>query len=176
MRRNRALTRVACSGIVDADDHHDDDVAYLNRLGIAILRVSEIENVILLPAVSRAIAESEGYEGVDLDNKLGELKLAVFETLNSAAAIDAVVTRYCRRRIDRTLKKIDLSSATSVHDITTEYNRQTAALDIENIAQQAKGRIEEALQDSDLPKLLANYDNKSLMGNILDVESGSLAI
>ncbi len=79
MRRNQELTRVACSGIVDADNHQPDDVDYLNDLGIEILPVSEVENVILLPTVSRAIAESEGYQDVDLETQLSELKTAVFD-------------------------------------------------------------------------------------------------
>ncbi|MBT3552829.1 MAG: AAA family ATPase [Rhodospirillaceae bacterium] len=163
MGRNEALTRVTCSGIVDADDHQADDIGYLKGLGISVLPVSEIENVILLPAVSRSIAESEGYNGADLEKLLGNLKTAVFETLNSAEAIDAVVTRYCRRRIDRLLKKIDLSEANNVPDITAEYTRQTTTLNIKEIAQQAKDRIEAALRDGDLPKLLANYDNKGMI-------------
>ena len=163
MRNNQEFTRIICSGIVDADDLQTDDIAYLDSLSIAVLPVSEIENIILLPPVSRAIALSEGYTGDDLENKLNALKAAVFATLNSAKAIDAVVTRYCRRRIDRFLKHIDLSKASNVDDITPEYERQIAKLNIADIAQQAKTRIEEAVHDNDLPKLLANYDNKGLM-------------
>ena len=74
-----------------------------------------------------------------------------------------MVTRYCRRRIDRFLKQIDLKEATNVSNITDEYDRQIAALNIPAIAQQAKTRIEEAIRDNDLPKLLANYDNKGLL-------------
>lgn len=163
MRRNKELTRVACSGIVDADDYQADDIARLSELGIFVLPVSEIENVILLPDVSRAIAKSEGYKGVALRNLLRELKTAIFDTLKTGKTMDAVVTRYCRRRIDRILKKIDLSEASSISDITAEYNRQTTTLNIVKIAQQANDRIEEALRDDDLPKLLANYDSKGLM-------------
>lgn len=163
MRRNQELTRVTCSGIVDADDYLAEEVAYLGRLGVAVLPVSEIENVMLIPAVSRAIAKSEGYEGADLETQLDGLRVAIFATLDSTAAIDAVVTRYCRRRIDRLLKKIDLSEAASVADITAEYDRQTTELDIAGIAQTAINRIQEALRDDDLSKLLASYDNKGLM-------------
>ena len=163
MRRNRELTRVTCSGIVDADDHQSDDITYLGELGVAILAVSEIENVFLLPTVSRAIAESEGYEGEALQTRLNELKAAIFETLKSTAAIDAVVIRYCRRRIDRILKKIDFSESGNIAEITAEYERQTTAIDIADIAQRAADRIKEALLDNDLPKLLANYDNKAMM-------------
>ena len=163
MSKNEELTRVICSGIVDADDRQADDIAYLDDLGIAVLPVSEIENIILLPPVSRAIAEKEGYKGGELENQLNALKTDVFATLNSAEAIDAVVTRYCRRRIDRFLKNIDLSEASTVPDITEEYDHQIATLNIADIARQAKTRIKEAVRDNDLPKLLANYDNKGLM-------------
>lgn len=163
MRRNEALTRVTCSGIVDADDYQAEEVARLGDLGVAVLPVSEIENIILLPAVSRAIAESEGYVGDDLETRLNELKTAVFESLDTAVLIDEVVTRYCRRRIDRLLKKIDLSEAGNVAEITTEYARATAALDIADISREATERIQLALRDQDLATLLANYDNKGLM-------------
>jgi energy-coupling factor transporter ATP-binding protein EcfA2 len=163
MRRNQQFTRVTCSGIVDADDHQPKDIAYLNELGVSTLAVSEIENIILMPEVSRAIAESEGYAGVDLERLLNTLKAEIFNTLNSAAAVDAVVARYCLRRIDRFLKKIDLSENSGVLDIASKYSSETNALNIADIAQRAKDRINEAQQNVDLPKLLANYDNKALM-------------
>jgi len=148
---------------VDADDYQAQEVAHLGDLGVAVLPVSEIENIILLPAVSRAIAESEGYEGADLENRLNGLKTAVFESLDTAALIDEIVTRYCRRRIDRLLKKIDLSEAGNVAGITAEYVRTTEALDIADISREATARIQVALRDQDLATLLANYDNKGLM-------------
>ena len=160
MRNNLTLTRVTCSGIVDADDYDADDITHLRKLGIAVLPVSEIENIILLPTVSQAIADSEAYEGADLESRMEELKSAIFEMLVPPEAIDAVVARYCRRRIDRILKKIDLSEASNVTEIATEFARQIAALNIEDIAQSARTRIEAALRDKDLPVLLANYDNK----------------
>jgi hypothetical protein len=163
MRRNRELTRVTCSGIVDADDYAAEDVTYLNSLGVAVLPVSEIENVILLPSVSRAVAESEGYAGAQLEARLDALKAAIFATLSPAGAIDAVVARYCRRRIDRLLKRIDLSGANNTAEITAEYNRQTAALDIAGVAQAAITCIQNAVRDNDLAKLLGVYDNKGLM-------------
>lgn len=163
MRNSQSLTRVACSGIVDADDYDADDAAYLSSLGVAILSVSEIENIIILPAVSQTIAESEGHVGPDLVASLEALKAEIFSTLRSGAAIEAVVVRYCRRRIDRMLKKIDLSNANSVSDIASEYAQKTAVLDINLIATKAKERIETAIRNEDLAMLLAIYDNKGLM-------------
>jgi ABC-type cobalamin/Fe3+-siderophores transport system ATPase subunit len=163
MRRNQAFTRVTCAGMVDADDYSTDDIAYLESLGIKALPVSEIENVFLLPSVSKAIAEIEGYSGSELETRLIKLRNAIFASLNSAKSIDDVVVRYCRRRIDRTLKKIDFSAADTVDKIASEYSRKTADLDIPDIAAGARTRIENAITSGDLPALLANYDNKGMM-------------
>ncbi|POR49332.1 AAA family ATPase [Bosea psychrotolerans] len=56
MRTNQAFTRVSCSGLVDADDYDNADVTKLGSLGVGVLPVSEIENLVVLPSVSRAIA------------------------------------------------------------------------------------------------------------------------
>ena len=140
-----------------------EEIAYLNDHDISVLPVSEIENIILLPSVSRAIAKLESYEGAELENIMNTLKEAIFSTLNATGAVDSVVMRYSRRRIDRFLKTIDLSTASTVRDLKAEYRRQTDEVDVENIAQQAQTCIDEAIRDGDLIKLLTIYDNKGLM-------------
>lgn len=163
MRRNANLTRVTCSGIVDADDYSIDDKSYLAGLGISTLPVSEIENLILMPGVSRAIAMHEGYSGEILETKLAALKEQIFQQLNSEKAIEDVVVRYCKRRIDRTLKKIDLSGAETVRLLQEKYNLETSVLNIESIANECRGRIQTAIETRDLPLLLKNYDNKGMI-------------
>ena len=133
MRRNETLTRATCSGIVDADDYSQSDVEKLKGLGIAVLPVSEIENIILMPNVSAAIAASEGYSGGELDDTLTNLAESIFGTLNSEKAIEDVVIRYCRRRIDRALKKVDLSGAETVLDLQRKYTEETGDLNIEDL-------------------------------------------
>lgn len=162
MRKNSALTRITCAGIVDADAYEADEVDMLQKLGIGVLPVAEIENLILLPAVSRAIAESEGYKDQELATVLKALKDAVFQFVKPSE-IEAAAVRYCRWRIDRVLKKVDLSGAPTIADIANEYAKQTATLDIDKIAKTSSTRIEEAIKADDLEKLLACYDNKGLM-------------
>jgi hypothetical protein len=113
--------------------------------------------------MSQVIAENEGLAGQELVDCLEALKADIFNTLQSTAAIETVVARYCRRRIDRTLKKIDLSNASSVDDIADEYAQKTAALDVPLLANKARDRIQTAIRTRDLPALLAIYDNKGLM-------------
>ncbi|WP_304627485.1 AAA family ATPase [Pseudomonas congelans] len=163
MRANAQLTRVTCAGIVDADAYTSDEIHYLNGLSVYPLPVSEIENLILLPEISSVIAQTEGYAGADLEQQLSKLQTAIFNTLQSQAAIDDVVVRYCRRRIDRALKKIDLSGSKSIHELLLEYESQTAALDIAGIAAGATKKIQDALANGDLPSLLTIYDNKGIL-------------
>lgn len=162
MRANANLARVTCSGIVDADDYSQTEVAYLGTLGIKVLPVSEIENLFLLPAVSEAIAAHEGHVGSALAQRLDNLKQAVFAQVTPQTAL-SVVLRYCRRRIDRTLKEIDLSNSGTVAALAADYTSKTGALDITALAGTAQGRIDAAKGALDIAGLAACYDNKGLM-------------
>lgn len=162
MRANAQLTRVKCAGIVDADDFTTEEIARLNGYNVFPLPVSEVENLVLLPDISLAIAQLNGFSGTDLEQQLCQLQAAIFSTLTSQAAIDEVVVRYCRRRIDRTLKKIDLSGSKTINDLTQEYAAETKNLSIADIAAGAKSKIQNALADNDLTSLLTIYDNKAL--------------
>jgi hypothetical protein len=163
MRNNASLTRISCSGIVDADDYSDEDQRHLHELGVAVLPVSEIENMILMPAVSRAIAESEGYSGTELDTKLAGLSEAVFNSIRGQADVEKVVVRYCRRRIDRTLKKIDFSDSESIESLSDEYKIRTVALCVNDLAKNMTGKINKCIAERDLSLLLSIYDNKGML-------------
>jgi AAA domain, putative AbiEii toxin, Type IV TA system/Protein of unknown function (DUF4435) len=163
MRRNKDLTRVTCAGIVDADDYEVSEAKALGDQGVAILPVSEIENLIVLPSISRAILEHEGYSGADLQSRLDEIATEIFSMSANPAALEDVVLRYCRRRIDRALKRVDLSSARSEGDLALEYTKSVGAVDIQQIAQTRRYRIQSAIQAADLPSLLSLYDNKGVL-------------
>jgi hypothetical protein len=164
MRANATLTRVKCAGIVDADAYDAMDVQLLKSKGIAVLPVSEIENLFLLPCVIEAIAAAEGYEGVTLEAKLAP----IFEELFMQAADPKnqlpIVMRYCRRRIDRTLKKIDLSAAPDLPALASDYTKKTGALDVADLAKMAADNIQKAIADKNAPELLKWYDNKGILG------------
>ncbi|TAU29143.1 ABC transporter ATP-binding protein [Rhizobium ruizarguesonis] len=162
MRANAKLTRVTCSGIVDSDDYSEGEITYLSTLGVAVLPVSEIENLLLLPDVGAKIAEHEGYAGDALDARLQELRVAVMASVTTALA-ESAAARYCRRRIDRTLKKIDLSAAKSIAEIAADYAAKTGALDVTAIGAEALARISTAVSSQDIVALAQCYDNKGLM-------------
>lgn len=163
MRANASLTRVTCTGIVDGDDYRQNDKDKLAELGIQVLPVSEVENLLLLPDVSAAIAEHEGHLGVEKTTRLTALVEAVFGMLDTDAKIEKVVVEYCKRRIDRALKKVDLSSSIDLAGLKDCYSGATDDIDIDGIASQRTQEIKGAISRRDLPKLLEYYDNKGLV-------------
>ncbi|MBS0548175.1 MAG: AAA family ATPase [Proteobacteria bacterium] len=164
MRANSALTRITCAGIVDSDAYEPAEIQYLAGKGIVVLPVSEIENLFLLPNVIRAIAMTEGYNGNNLEGKVKEILDELFQHASEENARRAVVMRYCRRQIDRTLKKVDLSAATDTVALAAEYSTKTSALDVQALAQLATSRIQKAIAGRDAAELLRWFDDKALMG------------
>lgn len=163
MRSNASLTRITCSGIVDADDYNDEDKARLSEFGVAVLPVSEIENLFLLPEVAAAILKMEECNDQEGAIRFEALKQDVFKEVSKPGASDDAVLRYCRRRIDRTLRKIDLKDVATAGDLAQVYLERTGGLDVEAIAVEAKDRIKTALVEGDIPGLLAAFDNKALL-------------
>ena len=160
MRRNASLTRVTCAGLIDGDDYTHQERQAFEEQGVAVLSVSEIENLILLPGVSSAIASSDGYVGQELVDRLERLKQAAFADASSQRVGDPIVMRHCRRRIDRILKALDLSNAQTPAELSAEYASKTGALDINALAATAHAQIAAAVANDDLIALLHCYNNK----------------
>lgn len=163
MRHNSNLTRITCSGIVDADDYSDEDKRRLSDLGVAVLPVSEIENLFLLPDIATAILKDENFQNAEIRDKINSFQDEVIAEVNRAGSIDDAVLRYCRRRIDRALKKIDFRDAKTPEELAKYYSERTAELGVVAVAKEARARIKEAVEKRDLPALLANFDNKALL-------------
>ena len=70
---------------------------------------------------------------------------------------------YVSRQVDRLLKRVDLSAATSVEELETSYANNTGTLDVSALASFAEHGIDSASQADDLSALLAFYDNKGLL-------------
>lgn len=160
MRANASLTRITCAGLVDADARDEADRTRLAARGIAVLPVAEIENLLLLPDISRVILEKNDYGGNELEAKLAEIEDAVVAEASHPSNVNVVVLGYCRRRIDRALKTVDLSAEKTIPDLAASYAAKTEQVDIVAIATEIRTKIEEAITARDLRRLLAVYDRK----------------
>jgi hypothetical protein len=164
MRANAQLTRATCAGIVDADDYDAAEIGHLSAMGIAALSVSEIENLLLLPDVIDAILGIEGHNRTTLESTRNAILGELFAHANDARNRRASVLRYARRRIDRVLKRIDLSGAKEASTLATEYAAATGAVDVAALVQTAEDAISDAIARQDAAKLLRWYDNKGILG------------
>jgi energy-coupling factor transporter ATP-binding protein EcfA2 len=163
LRSNTAFTRIHCAGVVDADGYEATEIAHLGRMGVVVLPVSEIENLFLLPDISREIAVSEHLPGEEIEERLSLLQNDLLTLAGQPAAIEQVIRMYCLRRIDRSLKRTDLSQETTVEAISVAYQQQTQSLDIQAIAQERRDNVTAAIADRDLSKLLSLVDNKGML-------------
>ena len=162
MRKNAALTRVTCAGLVDADSRSAGEIAILAQIGVYALPVSEIESLVLIPGVSHAILTAENYGAQDIGQRLAALKAAVFAQLADDSHIEGVVMRHCLRQIDARLKKLDLSHAADVPALQAAYLKKAVELDVGQIADGVRTLIATAIEQQDLEALLKIYDNKGL--------------
>lgn len=160
---NAKLNRLHCSGIVDGDGCEGSDREVLASIGVHALSVSEVENIFLLPEVVRAIAQSEGFQGADLNNVLANLEVKILEYVGDPEKVENVVMRHCKRRIDRALKNVDLSEGGSVESLAATYRAQTDAIDIAALAAARRAEIQSAVAERDLTKIAACFDDKGLM-------------
>lgn len=158
MRRNAAMTRVTCAGLVDADDYTEEEISKMTDLGVSVLPVSEVENLMLLPDVASTIATHEGYAHDLLLQQLAKLRDELFSVAESA--IDSAVLLFCRRQIDRAFKKIDLTDSKTLDDLATKYAAATKTIDVAVLADSTRATLEKTLRDRDLRVLLKKFDGK----------------
>lgn len=163
MRANKMLTSITCAGIVDADDYQIEEIDFLARQGIGVLPVAEIENLFMLPSVIDAILAIEGFEGAELTRRRETLTDELFCYVRNADVQRSSILRFCRRRIDRALKKVDLSASKDVTALHDKYTELTSEIDVEGLAQVAQQAIKSAVERRDVALLLKWLDNKGLM-------------
>ncbi|HCI96278.1 MAG TPA: ABC transporter ATP-binding protein [Providencia sp.] len=163
LRANQTLTRVKCAGIVDADGHSNEEVEAFNELGIKVLPVSEIENVFLIPSVSREIAIKENYPEDEIIRKLDTILSDVITLINQGSNFENSIRMYCQRRIDRYLKRVDISASNSIIEMKELYHEKTNSLDVELIYNTHASNLSSAIQERNISKILSIFDNKGML-------------
>ena len=163
MRANKDLTRVTCAGIVDADSRTASDVTHLAEIGIYVLPVSEIENLLALPAVASVILDYDLHEDSEKQARLAQLKNTLFTDAASPNTQTAIVLDHCRRRIDRALKIVSFADEPDEAALQVELKRQVSEIDVALIGAEVRKSIADAIAANDLAALLKLYDRKELL-------------
>lgn len=163
LSQNAVLTRVICRGIVDADSRDPIEIQALRKIGIEVLPVSELENVMALPKMTKAIARLEGFNDEEIKAKQAELADKIFELLESDSEINRAVALSCQRRVNQALKLIDLSKAGTPAELEQLFLSSVQHINIKAMAESTKATIQSAIEEKDLDALLGVYSNKGIL-------------
>ena len=154
-KNSSSLHGLAVCGLIDADDRSAEETARLNGLGVYVLPVAEVENLLALPSIFNALAET--LLCTDPAARLNDLQSDIMS--RAQAEMDLVCSRYTIRRLDRRLKSVSVA-AQDLATLSATFAAELAGVDPAPIFQLAKSKIEMAISAGDLPRVLALYDNK----------------
>lgn len=144
-------------GIVDSDHRQQNEIDRLKSFGVFVLPVAEIENLLLLPEVFLALAES--YSCSDAGGRLVRLREEVMKLARKQ--LDEISTRYAARRLDLLLKEV-ADAQKDLPALIASYNANLANIDLTKIFTEFRIELEARINNDDLPGVLALYDNKGL--------------
>ena len=164
MNKHENLHRTTCAGVIDADDRELYQQKYLKKKRVGVLPVAIIENLFLLPEISREIAVHEGCKDEELDDCLQQLKHAIFTEAKKPEIQESIIKKYCERIVHHKLKRINFQDCKNIGDMPEMYERETRAINIESMVEDKRKELMEAIDEQDLKKLLRIYNIKGLPG------------
>lgn len=166
-RRNPTLHAIGpVHGLIDGDGRSGEETALLAKLGVYVLPVAEIENLLLLPEVFRALAMALHHAAPEAAEMIQQLTNVIMA--RAKENIEAVSTRHAIRQLDAKLKRVGVA-AKDLSTLQSTYAKEISNVDPAVAYTDMKQRLEKHIQDRDLPALLAVYDNKGLLAEAASI-------
>lgn len=166
MRANEALTRVTCAGLVDADSRTQADLESLAADKISVLPVSEVENLLLMPNVSRAILDHDSHDERKKAERLSQLKADLFAEAAKPDVQTAIVLDHCRRRLDRALQVVSFEDVKNETELGTELTARVNTINVASLAKEIRDGISNSIADDNVESLLRIFDRKAYVLNL----------
>ena len=146
-------------GIVDRDRRSEEEITSLNRHNIFVPKVSEIENLFLLPEVIEIVAKK-----LDIDRSeeiIRETKEKTFQFLNENKKEQALL--FTRQKIqNRIIQRIN-SPASSIEEYKSSLNELVLLEDIDLEYNHEIEQIENIIENKDYLEALKIINNKGLL-------------
>lgn len=163
MRANSDLARITCAGLVDADSRDDAERRSLEDMGVYVLPVSEIENVLALPAVASVILDYDSHNQLEKVARLERLQAALFNDAQNPSTVTSIALDHCRRRIDRALGILSFANQPDEAALQADLMSQVSMIDVARIGAEVRTSIANAIAAGSLPALLTVYDRKNFV-------------
>jgi hypothetical protein len=126
--------------------------------------VAEVENLFLLPSVFAELAKLLKLDAPETAAKVAQLKAATFAS--ATAHLEALGVSSAKRQLDLRFKRIGLT-AKSETELVSELAGTVAQIDAAQLCTTAKTAVQAAVVAEDYEKVLALYDNKGLLAEVI---------
>ena len=153
-----ALHHMQANGIVDRDRRDEGEVAYLRRKNIMVPEVAEIENLLLLPDVIRAVATACGKAPEKVVSSVRKSVVAMFKHDVRSQAM-----QHTRHRVKRTIEyRID-GRFNDITALEKHINGLLESIDPRGLYEKFCRDFHAYAQTDDYEAILRVYNQKSML-------------
>lgn len=154
----RALHSMASMGIVDRDRRNEHEVAYLRRRGIMVPEVAEIENILMLEGVVRAVAAHYGKD----ENKVFErVKRNIINTF--ARELEQQALLHTRHRVKVEAEHCIDRKFSDIGRLEKHLMALVRQINPRQFYEQTCRRFEKYVTQADYAGVLRVYNRKSML-------------
>jgi len=157
----RDLHGLRCAGLIDRDSRNDDELNYLQRIGVYAGDIGEIENLILLEGVLEHVV-TVAHLGAP-QTILSQVKTLVIEQLRKDK-VDVISAR-AARYIEAHLRGFD-AKAGGQAALQKALNDLTATIDVSDLYSSNESLVNKILANSDYDGAIKVYCNKGLVPRV----------
>jgi hypothetical protein len=158
------LHRLSSNGLVDRDFRADDEVTYLETLGVYVLNYSELENLFLTEGVLRVVAEQ--LHKNDFEELFERTKLLVLGEMERNK--EHLISSITASTIERNLKAFN-AKAVGESELTSSLHSLVGAIDVTAIYQSTSTWVEEILRNEKYDEAIRIYNNKGLLFQVSSI-------
>lgn len=161
MKNTSQLHDLKCYGIIDRDYRTDKEISELEKDGIFVLKVAEIENLFLIPELLKIVSKLMGFQD---EKGIDDTQRYVIEERFSKE-INKQILQACKAEIKHKLSSIDISNKND-EEINKEIEGLNDYIKYEEIKQKVKEEFQSALNNKNYENVLKFYNQKSLVKSI----------
>lgn len=155
------LHRLNSYGIIDRDFRDEDEVRYLQNIGVFVLSVSELENVLLSEDVLRVVADNLHRD--DFPTLFSGVKRIVFGEM--ARNKEQLVSAITASKIERKLGNYD-AKAIGPSNLQASLEETLKSIDVTALYNSTLAVVENTLASENYTEAIKIYSNKGLIHQI----------
>lgn len=147
-------------GVVDRDRRTDEEITKLDKDGISVLGVSEIENLFLLPEVIRIVARDMHKNDEETREILADAETNALQFLEKHKTDQAC--SFATQRCEYEAKKLLNGKPGSIEEYAEKLNR-VSEIPVADIFAEEDGKLDEIIESGNYLEALKAINNKALL-------------